>query len=63
MINYNGDLNTPPDQAKGAKKTNFVGKRIKGKGKKREDIQSKPDARARIIRAFIQNHMSGPESL
>lgn len=43
VINYNGDLNTPPDQAKGAKKTNFVGKRIKGKGKKRDDDDSDDD--------------------
>ena len=29
VINYSGDLNTPPDQAAKKQKTNFVGKKIK----------------------------------
>jgi hypothetical protein len=34
VINYKGDLQTPPDQAERKKKTNFVGKKMKmGKGK------------------------------
>merc|ERR1711963_854106 len=34
VINYKGDLNTPPDQAERKKKTNFVGKKMRmGKGK------------------------------
>jgi len=34
VINYSGDLNTPPDQAARKQKTNFVGKKMKmGKGK------------------------------
>jgi len=31
VINYSGDLNTPPDQAERKKTTNFVGKKLKGK--------------------------------
>jgi len=34
VINYKGDLDTPPDQAEKKKKTNFVGKKMKmGRGK------------------------------
>jgi len=41
VIKYNGDLMVPPDQAKKASKTNFVGKKVmKGKGKRRDDSDS-----------------------
>ena len=39
VINYSGDLQTPPDQAERKKKTNFVGKK-KGKGKRNDDDDS-----------------------
>jgi hypothetical protein len=41
VINYKGDLQTPPDQAERKKKTNFVGKKMKmGKGKGGHDDSS-----------------------
>ena len=40
VLNYSGDLNTPPDQAERKKKTNFVGKKLKGKGKRNDDDDS-----------------------
>jgi len=40
VINYSGDLQTPPDQAERKKKTNFVGKKVKGRGKKNDDDSS-----------------------
>ena len=39
VINYSGDLQTPPDQAERKKKTNFVGKK-KGKAKRGDDDSS-----------------------
>merc|ERR1711934_808245 len=32
VINYSGDLNTPPDQAERKKKTNFIGKKVTTRG-------------------------------
>ncbi len=43
VLNYSGDLMVPPDQAKRGGKTNFVGKRIKGKGKRRDGDESSDD--------------------
>jgi len=45
VINYKGDLNTPPDQAETKKKTNFIGKKIKmgRKGKAGVDESSDED--------------------
>lgn len=45
VINYKGDLNTPPDQAEAKKKTNFVGKKMKmgRKGKAGVDDSSDED--------------------
>lgn len=43
VLNYSGDLMVPPDQAKKGGKTNFVGKRIKGKGKRKDDDESSDD--------------------
>merc|ERR1712004_427382 len=40
VINYSGDLQTPPDQAERKKKTNFVGKKVKGRGKRNDDDSS-----------------------
>jgi len=46
VINYSGDLNTPPDQAAKKQKTNFVGKKIKmgrGKGQGADDSSDEND--------------------
>ena len=46
VINYKGDLDTPPDQAEKKKKTNFVGKKIKmgrGKGAGADDSSDEND--------------------
>ena len=40
VINYSGDLNTPPDQAERKKKTNFIGKKVTGKGRRGNDDDS-----------------------
>jgi thioredoxin-like negative regulator of GroEL len=40
VINYSGDLNTPPDQAERKKTTNFIGKKVKGKGRRNDDDSS-----------------------
>jgi len=40
VINYSGDLNTPPDQADKKKTTNFVGKKLKGKKGRNDDDSS-----------------------
>lgn len=40
VINYSGDLNTPPDQAERKKTTNFVGKKLKGKKGRNDDESS-----------------------
>jgi len=40
VINYSGDLNTPPDQAERRKTTNFVGKKLKGRKGKNDDDSS-----------------------
>lgn len=37
VINYSGDLNTSPDEAKKVSKTNFVGKKLKGKGRRNDE--------------------------
>jgi hypothetical protein len=43
VLNYNGDLMVPPDMPKAKGKTNFVGKRVKGKGKRKDDDESSDD--------------------
>jgi len=44
VINYSGDLNTPPDAPKTTSKTNFVGKRrVKGRGKGDDDSSDEND--------------------
>ena len=44
VINYSGDLMTPPDEAaKKSGKTNFVGKKIKGRGKRNDDDDDSDD--------------------
>jgi len=44
VINYKGDLNTPPDEAKKASKTNFIGKKaVKGKGSRNNDADDSDD--------------------
>jgi len=41
VLNYSGDLNTPPDQAEKKKKTNFIGKKkVMGKRNKNNDDDS-----------------------
>lgn len=41
VVNYNGDLNTPPDAPKSSNKTTFIGKKkVKGRGKRTEDSDS-----------------------
>ena len=41
VINYSGDLNTPPDAPKSSGKTTFIGKKkVKGRGKRTEDSDS-----------------------
>ena len=40
VINYSGDLNTPPDEAQRKKSTNFVGKKLKGKKGRNDDDSS-----------------------
>ena len=41
VINYSGDLMTPPDQPKKSGKTNFIGKKkVKGRGRKNDDDDS-----------------------
>merc|ERR1712083_247856 len=41
VINYSGDLNTPPDQAARKKKTNFIGKKkVMGKRNQNNDDDS-----------------------
>jgi len=41
VINYSGDLNTPPDQAERKKKTNFIGKKkVMGKRNQNNDDDS-----------------------
>jgi len=42
VINYSGDLNTPPDADKKSTKTNFVGKKVKG-GKARRNEEESSD--------------------
>merc|ERR1719193_755962 len=42
VINYSGDLNTPPDAEKKKSKTNFIGKKVKG-GKARRDEEESSD--------------------
>jgi hypothetical protein len=43
VINYSGDLNTPPDEASKAKKTNFVGKKVKGRGARDDESSDEND--------------------
>ena len=46
VINYKGDLDTPPDQAEKKQKTNFVGKKMKmgrGKGAGADDSSDEND--------------------
>jgi len=41
VINYNGDLMTPPDAPKTSSKTNFIGKKpVKGRGRRNDDESS-----------------------
>jgi len=42
VINYSGDLNTPPDEAKKAVKTNFIGKKT-AKGRRNNDDDESDD--------------------
>merc|ERR1712228_713742 len=42
VINYSGDLNTPPDGAKKAVKTNFIGKKT-AKGRRNNDDDDSDD--------------------
>ncbi|XP_023333000.1 thioredoxin domain-containing protein 9-like [Eurytemora carolleeae] len=40
VITYSGDLMTPPDDAKKSSKTNFIGKKVKGRGKRNDGDSS-----------------------
>ena len=44
VINYSGDLNTPPDEAAKVKRTNFIGKKkVKGRGARDDDSDDEND--------------------
>ena len=44
VINYSGDLNTPPDEAAKIKKTNFIGKKkVKGRGTRDDESSDEND--------------------
>lgn len=43
VLNYNGDLNTPPDEASKVKKTNFIGKKVKGRGARDDESSDEND--------------------